>query len=414
MQNSFKPTILFVEDEEAIRNQLGRFLKRFCKELFLAQNGLEGLELYKKNQPDIIISDIKMPKMDGLAMLKEIKNINKEQIVIFTSAHSDSEYFIESIDLNVDGYILKPVNLKILESKIKQISSQIFIQREYQKQLIILNEISTHQKNLLVVLDENEKSVFMNNKALEIFQVSNYIEFNEKYESIYSTFDKVENIAEINRIKVLKNNEKIVSIIDKKDLVAKSYKLSSKYLENTKHMLLSFADVTDMVMNEQKLKEKAFTDELTNIYNRAYFNQEIENRIKLSKNQNEIFSLTILDIDHFKNLNDTYGHQTGDMILKNLSKLIKEHTRSSDTFARWGGEEFVIIFKDSNLSNAKQSAENLRRLIENKLFEKDLKITCSFGITEFTKNDDAETILKRADKALYIAKEDGRNRVYSL
>ena len=119
----------------------------------------------------------------------------------------------------------------------------------------------------------------------------------------------------------------------------------------------------------------------------------------------------MLDIDKFKNFNDTYGHQKGDEILKDLSKIISKNTRQTDTFARWGGEEFVKILPNASLQDAKAVAEGLRKIIQEYTFSDDLKVTCSFGVSEFRDDDTKESVMKRADEALYIAKENGRNKV---
>jgi CheY-like chemotaxis protein len=117
-------TILYVEDEEKMRGELAGFLSLFCKRLFLAENGEEGIALYKRYRPDIIISDIKMPKMNGIEMVRAIKKIDKEQSVIFLSAHSDKRYFMETIELKIDAYIFKPIDLDLLTDKINSIFSK--------------------------------------------------------------------------------------------------------------------------------------------------------------------------------------------------------------------------------------------------------------------------------------------------
>ena len=121
----FKPTILYVEDDDGIRNQLVKFLEYFSTKLITAKDGQEGLELYKKYLPDIVISDIKMPKMNGIEMVKLIKNINPKQYIIFTTAHSESNYFLDALDMQVYAYILKPINLDQLEIKIETIRESI-------------------------------------------------------------------------------------------------------------------------------------------------------------------------------------------------------------------------------------------------------------------------------------------------
>ncbi len=120
-----KPTLLYVEDEEGIRNELSRFLKHFSSELYVASDGEKGLELFIKYSPDIVISDIKMPNMDGIEMVKIIKKLNPRQYVLFTTAHSESSYFIEAIEMQINGLILKPIDLDILADKLEIISEQI-------------------------------------------------------------------------------------------------------------------------------------------------------------------------------------------------------------------------------------------------------------------------------------------------
>jgi len=124
---SKKPTLLYVEDEEGIRNELSKFLKHFCSEIYTAYDGKNGLELFKKHLPDIVVSDIRMPNMNGIDMVKAIKKINPRQYVIFTTAHSESSYFIEAIEMRINGLVLKPIDLDILADKLEFISEQIEI-----------------------------------------------------------------------------------------------------------------------------------------------------------------------------------------------------------------------------------------------------------------------------------------------
>lgn len=119
------PTILYVEDEKGIRNELSRFLKHFSSELFVACDGMEGLDFFKKKSPDIVISDIKMPNMNGIEMVKKIKEIDPGQYIIFTTAHSESSYFMEAIEMRINGFVLKPIDLEILEEKLEYITNQI-------------------------------------------------------------------------------------------------------------------------------------------------------------------------------------------------------------------------------------------------------------------------------------------------
>ena len=132
----------------------------------------------------------------------------------------------------------------------------------------------------------------------------------------------------------------------------------------------------------------------------------------LSKNGRPV-SFVMLDIDHFKHINDTYGHQVGDEVLVNLTKLIQGKIRNTDALVRWGGEEFVVLCGDTPIQNAQFLAEKLRIAIENTVLIKQQQVTCSFGIAEMIPDEDPKRLFERADKALYASKEGGRNRVTS-
>ena len=161
-----------------------------------------------------------------------------------------------------------------------------------------------------------------------------------------------------------------------------------------------------------RLKELAFTDSLTKIYNRLHFAHFLDIEIDKAKRYGSTFSIIFLDLDHFKKVNDNYGHPVGDEVLEQLTDVISKANRSADIFARYGGEEFIILTPETDLSGAMIHAERLRNDIEKYEFKTVGHITSSFGVAEFdAEKDDVESLLERVDKALYLAKEFGRNRV---
>jgi polar amino acid transport system substrate-binding protein len=170
------------------------------------------------------------------------------------------------------------------------------------------------------------------------------------------------------------------------------------------------------IQNQKKLEEQLLElsekDGLTKIYNRRKIDEILEEEIKVAKRYNEDLSLIFFDIDHFKKINDTYGHKVGDEVLIELTQLIKKNIRESDFFGRWGGEEFMIVFPHTDLNSAVLLAEKLRKIIEYSKIG-GVRVTCSFGVTEIVKYDTIETCSSRVDKLLYISKESGRNRVTS-
>ena len=409
--------ILYVEDEKEIRENMIRPLKHLSEKLFIAVDGNEGLALYKEYNPDIVISDIKMPNMNGIEMSKEIKKINPNQHIVFTTAHSDSTFFMNAIEMQVDGYILKPIDYKLLKHKIKSIIELIRLKREFQEQQIIINEITKLQDNLLIVLDQNEYIIFSNNKFLDFFDIANLDEFAQQHQKlggllleVEDNFDnKINELDWIKQIQTLEDNKRVISMVENQ--TPKSFLVNLKEVKETSHTIVIFTEITNIADETKRFKEKAYTDELTKVYNRAYFEEAFDKEIAFKKETQKPLSFIILDIDKFKLLNDNYGHQIGDEVLKDLAKIIKEHTRQTDIFARWGGEEFVEILPNTPISGAKRVAEHLRMLVENHTFVDDIKITCSFGVSEFTRFDSKLSVVKKADNALYRAKKNGRNRV---
>jgi len=160
-----------------------------------------------------------------------------------------------------------------------------------------------------------------------------------------------------------------------------------------------------------KLEELATTDALTGVYNRRKFNELILAEIERVRRYEHPLSLFILDIDHFKRINDTFGHPTGDQVLLKLALLVASNIRNTDLFARWGGEEFIVLATNCETFCPLSLAEKLRKLIEGYAFDEVGGVTCSFGTAEYCVGDDQETLVKRADSNLYTAKESGRNRV---
>ena len=161
-----------------------------------------------------------------------------------------------------------------------------------------------------------------------------------------------------------------------------------------------------------QLRNIAYTDSLTKIFNRLHFAHFLDAEIDKVKRYGGKFSIIFFDLDHFKEVNDNYGHLVGDDVLACVTEIVSKANRSADIFARYGGEEFIILTPETGLDGALIHAERLRNDIEKFKFKIAGHITSSFGVTEFNaETDSVETLLERADKALYMAKEYGRNRV---
>jgi len=158
----------------------------------------------------------------------------------------------------------------------------------------------------------------------------------------------------------------------------------------------------------------ARTDSLTGVLNRVAFEDILNKEIKEARRYSKQLSLIIFDVDNFKSINDGFGHLFGDRVLKKVAGIVRESLRESDVFARWGGEEFIILLPNTNLERAVSIADKLRRRIHSYRFSNDLEVTASFGVTQLEEEDDVVRFVMKADKALYTAKKNGKNRVESF
>ena len=170
-------------------------------------------------------------------------------------------------------------------------------------------------------------------------------------------------------------------------------------------------DISERIEVEKKLHTLATRDTLTGVYNRYSLNKEIDINIKKYERYEDIFSLLMLDIDHFKNVNDTYGHDVGDLVLKKLCSVIENLIRETDVFGRWGGEEFLLILPKTNKDEAISIATRIKNIIEEHKFEYIPQVTVSIGVSVYNQSIKKEIFLKDVDDALYKAKSTGRNRV---
>jgi diguanylate cyclase (GGDEF)-like protein/PAS domain S-box-containing protein len=174
-------------------------------------------------------------------------------------------------------------------------------------------------------------------------------------------------------------------------------------------------DVSERTRLLDELERSATTDPLTGLKNRACLTDKMDELITVNKRYGHTFSIILIDLDHFKQINDSHGHDVGDEVLKRFAQRVLPLFREVDLLARYGGEEFVGLLPDTQLEGAAELAERLRKTIEDRKIDAndqgDVKFTVSIGVAQFGVNDDARTIFKRSDGALYRAKEAGRNRV---
>jgi len=236
------------------------------------------------------------------------------------------------------------------------------------------------------------------------------------------SFETAENLVEYRQL--LNTNYWLQLKLSKGSLYSSlnvlSYKIILGFIILLSLLIFIFYKVSKEVSREviEQLEEKvktiteiSETDKMLGIYNRSKFFKVLEAEIYRSRRYDHNLSLIMFDIDHFKKINDNYGHLVGDQVLKKLSKIISNEIRTIDLFARYGGDEFMILLPETSIEKAIELAERLKVVLKKTNFDKVSSVSCSFGVTELKSDDDIDKLILKADNALYKAKEK-RNTIY--
>ncbi len=302
----------------------------------------------------------------------------------------------------------------ILDDTVKKRTQELKTKTQY------VQTILDTSPNLIILATEDE-IIDVNKAFLSFFKVNSLDEFSQTYGSMSRFFEDVDEKYFISRSKlndvpwvryIMDNNENTYKVKMTIDGETHYYSLKAGIFEKDMEIyLIILSDITEFQLQKFEYKKIASTDNLTQLSNRFQFNILFEQEIKNTQRNDSSLSLIFIDLDHFKNINDTYGHDIGDLVLKEFATVLQDNVRNSDILARWGGEEFILLLPNTPLDKAIEVAEGIRKKIEDYDFNDNGKLTCSLGISTFHQEDNEKTLVKRADEALYKAKSNGRNRV---
>lgn len=344
-----------------------------------------------------------------------IENIDKK-VVAWIISYEDSPIMssvrINNFFIRIISFL---ISLLIIYFLIKQRQSKDKLENQHK----LLNYILNKSDNVMLITDFKDIK-YSNNKFNDLINMKEINIFNNgKANNILNIFLHTKGYLHsgllregedfISLVSRTLKKDRIVSILDK-NFIPTTFKISISKTEK-KDYLVTLSDITKMKEFQIETEKQANFDGLTNIYNRRKFNEILKNEFLNTQRYKNDLSIAVLDIDKFKKFNDNYGHLIGDEVLITMSKTVSNNLRETDTFARWGGEEFIILFKNTDAQTAKLVSEKLRKKIQEDEHPSAGKITVSFGVTEYKKGDTFETIFKRCDDALYIAKNTGRNKV---
>jgi diguanylate cyclase (GGDEF)-like protein len=268
--------------------------------------------------------------------------------------------------------------------------------------------------NAVTVVTDTTEILMINKAGLNLFGFESVEALKKKTKFLSRLFQEIINddtkyVTSINWVTKIPKRQHVIVEIQTGNF-KQTYTMYVNKIKEDRYMV-TFHNISHVVAEKKAISQEAHIDTLTHIYNRTKFDQMLSAAIRDAEIHDGVFSLILFDIDHFKKVNDTYGHDIGDKVLIQVSSLVKNMLHGYDTFARWGGEEFVILAESTTENEAHMLANRLRETIEHFPFEFVKQLTCSFGVSQYVKGDDTESLFKRTDEALYQAKKSGRNTV---
>lgn len=444
--------VLVVDDLETNIKLLEAKLLSEYYTVFTANTGARGLELLKTHKIDVVLLDVMMPGMDGFETCRRIKaDPETTHIpVVMVTALSDVEDRIKGLEAGADEFLTKPIDDTPLFARVKSLSrmknmidelklrnktnaelgaSIIDIKDNFnESKILLINDDVIQIKNLNKIMSKLSPQIKIITKFSEIDLIGDYVpdvvvvscQFEESDPLRICVMLKARENFNHTILMLLAEDENLPMVIRGMELGVNDYFIypveENELLARLRTQLRRKQYQDDLRSELEESVNLSIKDGLTGVFNRRYFDIHINQMMKKATESNRSLCLMMFDIDHFKMVNDTYGHQAGDEVLRGFTNTLKNSFRVTDLIARYGGEEFAVLLCDTPIDEAILVAERVRASVEALEFKlpsriESLKKTTSIGLTEYKAGETVNEFIERADSALYEAKETGRNKI---
>ena len=449
--------ILIVDDIEANRRLLQAKLEAQYHSVILASNGPQAIEMAREHDPEIILLDVMMPGMDGYEVCRRLKAdpVTSHIPVVMVTALSDAEDRVRGLDAGAEDFLTKPVDDFLLNSRVNTLMRYNAVTSELRKREASglktgavdgVTEDEVDRPARVFLIDDNARTSARiatvlrdhGHKVMTLLESGSMGDLAQERTDVLlvsllsKTFDPLKLCAHfktndvtravsillicdpLERAKAVKGleigaSDMIMAPIDTQELLARvrTQTRRTRYVEILRERV-------------DRGLELSVIDQLTGLYNRRYMTNQLQQYMHRAVMGGKPLSVMMLDIDHFKLINDTHGHQAGDEVLQELADRLRQNIRPMDVACRPGGEEFLVILPETPGDLAYAAAERVRRAIAAGKFNvlsdtREVAVTVSAGVSALLgPHDTMADLLARADSALYAAKSAGRNRVESL
>jgi len=411
--------LIDVESVVVVKEKYSKQLKYPFTNMFLDQYYIANMDAsmeerayLKKHGVENYFNNEARVENGYIIVSQELKDVNNKVLAYYLMFKKTDN--MENLDLDFFMFKTTAIIIIVAMSFAIILSTVLFFRNKKQRKYY--KKIMDTSRNMVLISD-GARLKRVNKVFFKYFSMYNSVEdFLKDYSCMCDLFTEEEgylskNMGDISWLEYLlqnpdKNNKVKLSINNQ---IYYFYISASLISEEDKEYSIVFGDITLSEHYKIDLEKLTITDALTGIGNRRYFNQKLKEEITRAKRYKHSLSIIMLDIDFFKKINDDFGHDVGDEVLKEYTSFISNKLRETDSFCRIGGEEFVIILPYVDAENAYEIANKFK--MEIKEYEKIVPITMSFGVTEYIRGEDVEFIFKRVDSALYEAKNSGRDKV---
>src|SRR5262245_12415621 len=447
--------VLVVDDLPANVKLLEARLSAEYFDVVTAMSGQEALAICERAECDIVLLDVMMPDMDGFEVCRRLKaSLTTHHIpVVMVPALDQPSDRVKGLQAGADDFLTKPVSDVALIARVRSLSRLKLMTDELRMRALTSRDIGIEspERDALADVGRNGRILIVDDRASSYEPIAAMlaVEHTAEIEAdptaglfhaaegnydllivslALANFDGLRLCSQVRSLDRTRNvpilaisdaenasrlvrgleigvNDYLSRPIDKNELLARvrTQIRKKRYTERLRD-------------NVQMSIEMAITDALTGLYNRRYMETHVGTLVEQAASRSKPLTVLVLDIDYFKSINDSYGHDAGDEVLREFALRIRKSIRGIDLACRYGGEEFVVVMPETDLAVATMVAERLRRRIASEPFAiqqgaRSIEVTISIGIAALNGGDNAASVLKRADQALYRAKRDGRNRV---
>ena len=444
--------ILVVDDVEANVRLLEAKLAAEYYEVLTADSGAEALARAAADAPDVILLDVMMPGMDGFQVCRRLKDdpLTRHIPVVLVTALDGRDDRIEGLDAGADEFLTKPIDDVMLLARVRSLVRLKSVMDELRDREASGRRIGVIEGTVarlggaggrVVILDDHERQ---GPRLLDELSVEHRVQLARTPEDVLGapqghvdlfivnvaakSFDGLRVAARI-RSDEPSRHVPILAVVDPDDRprLVKALEIGvndllprpvdPQELAARARTQIKRKRHADFLRNNlDHSLELAVIDQLTGLYNRRYMTAQLTGLMQRAQKGGQPVAALVVDIDHFKKINDSFGHAVGDEVLREFAARLASNVRAVDLACRYGGEEFVVVMPDTELEHAHRIAERLRRHVAGSPFRVSgghelLSVTISIGVASAGPGDEADALLKRADEALYSAKSEGRNRV---